>query len=155
MVLLSGVDSIIESIYLGRGLTENSFEATVIVNPDQFYYENKIIWVNSPNYDLGKLSELSKSNVIKSRIKLEGADFKYTYTPYRSDRIKRLNIKVNVESDDVVSDNDTSRIIIYHDTEGNLATTLPKCISLDTGEYKGTSYYWLYLRLIRTCEDGN
>lgn len=148
MILLTDAASIIESIYLGEGLSVNKFDSKIIVNPDNPFYMNKNIYVNTENYDLSILSELSKNNVIKSRIKLNNATFKYTLVPYRSDRIKRISIKKLGESDYSASRYDLSKLIIFKDTLGNFATILPKDIKNNSA--KNITAFELYLSIVKS-----
>lgn len=153
MILFDGPSSIIESFYLYSGLTENRFEADQIVNPDRVIYKNKTIWVNSPNYDLGLLAELSKFNTIKSRLKLSNAKFDYQYTPYRIDRINRLKFNILGKSEYEINRNDISNIVIFESAPGNLATILP---SYDKSALKikrhDMSAYELYLMIIENSK---
>lgn len=156
MILLTGVDSIIESIYLGEILSEDKFKANVVVNPDNPFFKNKIIWINNPNYNLDILAELGKYNTIKSRIKINNANFTYKYIPYRSDRIRRIKLKPIIDNNcNLVYDN-IENIIIFADPKGVYATILPKDFNL-TSASSSLSAFELYLTLINNylTENGN
>jgi hypothetical protein len=72
MILFSGVDSILESIYTGIPLTDRMANATVLVNPDTITYLSKKICILTKNYDPKKAEILVKNeNTVISRVTQE------------------------------------------------------------------------------------
>ena len=51
MILFSGVDSVLESIYTGIPLTDRMSSATVLVNPETITYLSKKICILTKTYD--------------------------------------------------------------------------------------------------------
>lgn len=69
MILFSGVDSILESIYTGIPLTDRMANATVLVNPETITYLSKKICILTKNYDSKKAEILVKNeNTVVSRV---------------------------------------------------------------------------------------
>lgn len=69
MILFSGVDSILESIYTGIPLTDRMANATVLVNPDTITYLSKKICILTKTYDPKKSEILVKNdNTVISRV---------------------------------------------------------------------------------------
>lgn len=82
MILFSGVDSILESIYTGIPLTDRMANATVLVNPDTITYLSKKIVILTKNYDPKKAEILVKNeNTVVSRITQESMKG-ITFDPY-------------------------------------------------------------------------
>lgn len=72
MILFSGVDSILESIYTGIPLTDRMANATVLVNPETITYLSKKICILTKNYDPKKAEILVKNeNTVISRVTQE------------------------------------------------------------------------------------
>lgn len=69
MILLTGLDSIIESLYLDERLTEYSREGDILVNPVSItYVVNKTIIINHKNYPIDNIKYLLLKNKVISRI---------------------------------------------------------------------------------------
>lgn len=145
MILLTGVDSLLESIYLKDGLTEVSSNADIIVNPKSTMYVNKLIWVNRPEVSLDILDELSKYNTIKSRIKLD-REIDYKFIPYRTDRIKNIKLKFGEISEKTVTRDNIDDIIIYGDSV-EFITNPPRNFELVSTDSRVTVFE-LYMLII-------
>lgn len=153
MILLTDASSIIEAIYLDQRLVNSRSEARIIVNPDNPYYSGKTIWVNSPHYDLSVLSELSKFNDIKSRIRLNNAHFNYKFLPYRNDRIKNIKINLYESSGYNINKLDMTHAILFTDFNGKLATKPP--LNLEHIETRSNlTSYELYMIIIENSLNG-
>ena len=82
MILFSGIDSVIESIYTGIPLTERMANATVLVNPETITYLSKKICILTKTYDPKKSEILVKhQNTVVSRVTQESMKG-IEYDPY-------------------------------------------------------------------------
>ena len=82
MILFSGVDSILESIYTGIPLTDRMANATVLINPSTITYLSKKICILTKTYD-SELSEIlvKNNNTVISRVTQENMAW-IKYDPY-------------------------------------------------------------------------
>lgn len=149
MILFNGVNSVIEALYLNDKLSNKVHDSNIIVNPDRLY-KNKLIWINTPNYDLSLLEKISEYNQIKSRLKIPNAGFDYQYIPYRNDRIKKLTIDIAGKVNYSINKYDLSKLILFNTTSGNIATKLPNYNQLDINNARShcNTAYDLYLLII-------
>lgn len=148
MIFLNDINSVIEAIYLGKRLTSDLDEATIVVNPGPILFSNKEIWINDPQYDHSNLQYFQETNQIKSRIKLYGTNFNYKYIPYRSDRVRNLYLNVLPKtSDDIICADNFNSVVIFSESYKKYATVMPG--NLVTNKIKGgMSAYDLYCALI-------
>lgn len=81
MVLMTGLDSIIESLYLKENLTNKVKIGNIIVNPVSTYLVNKTVIINKKYYPFEYIDELiSNKNIIISRFNLDRDDI--IFDPY-------------------------------------------------------------------------
>lgn len=80
MIYNSGLDSVVESIYMGCELSTNLSKCDIFVNPSQLYYlRNKIIIVSSNSVDLELIKKYeSRDNIVISRLN----HTEFFYCPY-------------------------------------------------------------------------
>lgn len=103
MILITGLDSIIESLYLRDDLTSNSKKSDVLVNPVSSYVIGKTIIINLKGYPRTRLDELiDNQNTVISRFDLN--DDRVIVDPYElrmNDSIHPLGTKVNVINEEM------------------------------------------------------
>lgn len=71
MILYSGLDSIIESLYLDDDLTESVRDCSIVVNPDEKlsrYLMGRLIIINHKNYSVDLIRKLKDDNKVITRI---------------------------------------------------------------------------------------
>lgn len=97
MILLTGLDSVIESLYLDEQLTDMNRDTNILVNPvDVTYKFGKTVIINHKYYQTDKLLKLvSNKNKVYSRINygIDGVK----YCPYNH----RINFKVVPSGEEV------------------------------------------------------
>lgn len=89
MILLTGLDSIVESLYLKIPITDKFKDSTIIVNPDSItYLSKKTIIISKLNYSLDNINMLlSNGNTIISRIFINDSIKFIPYLPRICDKI--------------------------------------------------------------------
>lgn len=102
MVLMTGLDSIVESLYLKDNLTYLSKSASILVNPVSSYISKKVIVINRKNYPLSYVDELiDNKNIVISRFDIGRKDvLVHPYELRMNESIMPLGKKVEVISDD-------------------------------------------------------
>jgi hypothetical protein len=99
MVLLTGLDSIIESLYLDERLTEHSRDGNILVNPVSISYViNKVIIINHKYYPIDNIKILlNNRNKVITRVNYEVDGVKYDpYLLRINDSIRISNEKINI-----------------------------------------------------------
>lgn len=77
MILFSGVDSVLESIYTGIPLTDRMSNATILVNPETITYLSKKICILTKTYNKTEIL-IKNDNTVVSRVTqdfMEGVKF--------------------------------------------------------------------------------
>lgn len=131
MILITGLDSIIESIYLREELTCSSKSSNIVVNPVSSYIVRKTIIINSINYPTNLIDELIGHNTIISRFDI--GDDRVMIDPYElrmNERIIPLGKKVNFINEDMYDKVDH----LYDREDGILYYPKPmKCMNYCVG----------------------
>lgn len=102
MVLLTGLDSVIESLYINEKLTEHPRDGNILVNPVSItYVVNKTIIINHKYYPIENIKYLLNKNKVITRIDLgvEGSIFD-PYLLRINEYIKTSNEIVNIINED-------------------------------------------------------
>lgn len=103
MVLMTGLDSIIESLYLRDRLTYLIKESNILVNPVSPYLIGKTIIINLRNYPTEYIDELiSYNNTVISRFDIN--DDRVIVDPYRlriNENIIPLGKKINLINEEM------------------------------------------------------
>ena len=70
MILFSGLDSVIESLYLERNLSDRMKDSSILVNPEVItYLAKKIVIISNPGYSRGNIDTLvNNENTVISRV---------------------------------------------------------------------------------------
>jgi hypothetical protein len=128
MILLTGLDSIIESLYLRDGLTCTFKNCTIVVNPTSSYVANKVVIINLMNYPSNKIDELlANNNTIISRF--DTGDERITIDPYEL-RINESIIPLGKRVDLLNEDTYDKVEHIFDDKDNKLYYPKPvKCIN--------------------------
>ena len=87
MIYFSGLDSVIESIYLGEDLGNKVGECDIFVNPDRVsYIAEKVVIISTPTYSYDNIeSLLGNGNKVISRVKVSGgseSEDRIIFQPY-------------------------------------------------------------------------
>lgn len=71
-VYFSGLDSVVECVYIGETLSTNFSESEIFVNPETItYMAGKVVIISNPEYDLDKIETLRMNgNIIISRVSI-------------------------------------------------------------------------------------
>lgn len=116
MLYLSGIDSILESVYSNYHLTSNFDESTIIVNPETKIFKDKLVIINSKsrlfdsNY-LTYLTVLAKHNTLRIKCHLTKNEIhqlrvvrgiRFIYRRYREDKIALLNLRITLVQNQVI-----------------------------------------------------
>jgi hypothetical protein len=120
MILITGLDSIIESLYLKDDLTSNSKKANILVNPVGSYVIGKTIIINLKGYSSSRITELldNKNTVI---CRFDTDDDRVIVDPYElrmNESIMPLGMKINLINEEIydkvnhIYDSD-NRILYY------------------------------------------
>lgn len=93
MVMMTGLDSVIESLYLKEELSSKMKNCNIVVNPVSSFIANKVVIINSKYYPSEYIEDLlSNRNTVISRINLH--DSRVILDPYElriNDKIRVLN----------------------------------------------------------------
>lgn len=81
MVLYSGLDSIVESLYLDEEMTESIKDSSIVVNPNESlcpYIYRKVVIINHLHYPTDRIRQLKESNKVITRVNfsIRGVSFK-------------------------------------------------------------------------------
>lgn len=120
MILITGLDSIIESLYLRDDLTSNSKKSDILVNPVSSYVIGKTIIISLKRYPKSRIDELlDNKNTVISRFNV--GDDRVIVDPYElrmNESIMPLGKKVNIINEEMydkvshIFDSD-NRILYY------------------------------------------
>lgn len=103
MVLITGLDSIIESLYLRDDLTSNSKKSDILVNPVSSYVIGKTIIINLKGYSRNRITELlDNKNTVICRFNIN--DDRVIVDPYElrmNESIMPLGMKVNLINEEM------------------------------------------------------
>lgn len=98
MVLMTGLDSVIESLYLKEELSSKMRDCNIVVNPTSSFVANKTVVINSKYYPTEYIDELIENrNTVISRINMH--DDRIILDPYElriNDNIRPLGNPVSV-----------------------------------------------------------
>ena len=114
MVLLTGLDSIIESLYLDERLTEHSRDGNILVNPVSISYViNKVIIINHKYYPIDNIKILlNNRNKVITRVNYEVDGVKYD--PY----LLRINDSIRISNEKINIINENSYMLVEHKFDG-------------------------------------
>jgi hypothetical protein len=121
MILLTGLDSVIESIYLEEKLTDLNRSTNILINPiDVTYVSGRIVIINHKSYPVHKLMKLIENkNEVYSRVNfnIEGINFK-PYILRINDSIIPSGEIIDISSEDLYDkvDHKFKNGILYYPT---------------------------------------
>lgn len=120
MVLMTGLDSIIESLYLKEELTCSAKLNNILVNPMSSYLIKKTVIISLKSYPIGYIKELlDNKNTVISRFKVD--DERVIVDPYElrmNENIVPLGKKVNLINEEIYNEVnhifDTETSVLYY-----------------------------------------